>query len=69
MDRPIIQPPPDPKEFSSYEEYKEAVYVYEHFLGIVEEMEKVFDNAKTDEELNQGLSVLGFRSVEDSHMS
>ena len=65
MEKPIIQCPPDPKEYFSYEEYKKAVLMYENFLEIVEEVEKVSECSKTDEELNQGLLALGFRSVKD----
>ncbi len=66
MEKPLIQGPPDPKEYPSYEEYRKAMLAYEHFLEIVEKVEKAFECSKTDEDLYQQLLALGFTSVEDN---
>ncbi len=54
-----------PRNFTSYEAYKEALPLRDKFYEIIEEAEKVFDSARTNEELEEGLHALGFISVDD----
>jgi hypothetical protein len=56
---------PDPKNFSSYEEYLKALDIYENFLDISKKTSKAIDDAKSDEELNEKMKELGFTCHED----
>jgi|GEM_PF-2694954 len=57
----------DPKKFSSYDEYLEALSMKEEFLGKVEAVDKLSEEAKTEEEYRKGMENLGFTYCEDEY--
>ncbi len=60
-------PPPNPKDFPSFEDYERAVKMHEEFTGRCLEVNDVMDRTKTEEEFNQEMEKLGFTFHEDEY--
>jgi hypothetical protein len=65
MKKPLIQDPINPKDYPSYEEYREALSIQDQFYEIVEVLDQIFEESETEEELHKKLLSLGFTAVED----
>ena len=57
----------DPKKFSSYDEYLSTLRMKAEFLDRVEAVEKLSNEAKTEEEYIKGMENLGFTYCEDEY--
>ncbi|MBU1089999.1 hypothetical protein KKF38_04395 [Patescibacteria group bacterium] len=58
-------PPPNPADFPTFEEYEAALRMREKFLAMSEEVSKVVNESKTEEEFNREMEKLGFTCHQD----
>ncbi len=62
----IISDPPNPKSFSSFEEYQEALTVRDEFLEKAEAISTVLSSCKSEEEIAVAMEALGFEPRDDA---
>lgn len=62
-----FSPPPDPKDFSSLEEYEAAVRLHEDFVNMSEKVTDAINNSETEEEYQKKMEELGFTMHEDEY--
>ena len=60
-------PPPNPKDYSSFEDYERAMKMHEDFLGKCKEVDEVMARTETEEEFKQEMEKLGFTCHEDEY--
>ena len=58
---------PNPKDYSSYDDYLFALELHKNFMEKAEEASKVINESKTDKEIQKGMEELGFTYHEDEY--
>lgn len=61
-----ISAPPQPKDFSTFEEYQEALALREHFQRHVETVNTILSSGKNEEEIEAAMAALGFQKHDDA---
>ena len=60
-------PPPNPKDFSTYEEYLEALRLHEEFITMNKKVTEAINSTETEEDFNKKMEELGFTYHEDEY--
>ncbi len=67
MPNDFKSPPPDPKDFPSFQDYERAVKMHEEFVDRCKEVDDVMARTETEEEYNREMEKLGFTCHEDEY--
>ncbi len=67
MTNEFKSPPPNPKDYPSFEDYERAVKRHEEFVGMCKDVDEAMARTKTEEEFNREMEKLGFTCHEDEY--
>ena len=62
----VVSDPPDPKKFSSFEEYKQALEIRDTFLDHVEIVNSILTYGKNQEEIDKAMEAIGYQKHDDA---
>lgn len=62
----LVSDPPNPKSFSSFEEYQEALALRDDFLEKATTVSAILSSNKSEEEIDKAMEVLGFQKHDDA---
>ena len=62
----IISPPPNPKDFRTFEEYEGALKLRDYFIKKVAQVDAIMSSGKSEEEIDAAMAAIGFQTHLDA---